>query len=251
MWKKFVETLKSQLPPELSRLSSIIAIIIGLVTAGFFLQLGTRLFDGFYFYIQPYTPAFFKSILNLLTYSFTLQVNVLTIALSVVVFFVVYRWIDRLVLNKSKGIVVFEDDFGFSNKGWALNYWGSKNPDKTCHFEDSSLVFEAKKEDLEDKRKEYGAYFDLTSGIYEQTKYEVAIEAKSDKGTNMGIKLWVHDRKGRNDIKFPANFYTPGENYEEMKVGFTGTSSQAMRIHLHIKPGNGKLYVGRVKVIKV
>lgn len=88
------------------------------------------------------------------------------------------------------------------------------------------------------------------SGVYERSRYEVICKVRADKETTMGIKLWVHDTKGRNDIKYPANFYTPGVSLDEIKVGFTGTVSQAMRIHLHIKPGRGKIFVDNVIVIK-
>lgn len=74
---------------------------------------------------------------------------------------------------------------------------------------------------------------------------------KSDKNTTMGFKLWVHDTLGQAEMKFPANFYTPGIEYEEVKTGFITTKSQALRIHLHSKAGKGKIYVDKVIVVRV
>jgi hypothetical protein len=67
----------------------------------------------------------------------------------------------------------------------------------------------------------------------------------------MGFKLWVHDTRGQGEMKSPPNFYTPGEEYEEVKVGFIATKSQALRIHLHYKAGKGKIFVDKVGVVKI
>lgn len=248
--KKIIDLLKSQIPFELQRPSSLLSIFIALLIAGFCLQLGTRLSDDIYQSLKPYFPAFIKTTIDFLIYPVNIRVNLITAILFIVVFFTIYRIIDRLILKRLKNAVIFSDNFEFSNKGWLLNYWGSNHPDKTCRFEESVLVFEAEESDLIDDKKEYGAYFDLVSGIYERSRYEVICRVKAYKGTTMGIKLWVHDTKGLNGIKYPANFYTPGLSWDEIKVGFTGTSSQAMRIHLHVKPGQGKIFVDNVTVIK-
>lgn len=248
--KKIINLLKSQVPFELKRPSSLISIVIAIVFTGFLLQLGTRLLDSVFQFITPYFPSVLKWIVDIFTYSFVIKINLITVTFFVVTFFTLYRIIDRMVLKKLANSKIFQDDFDFSNKGWELNYWGSNSPDKTCRYEDSSLVFEAQESDLLDERKEYGAYYDLVSGIYEKDRYEISCMIRADKGTTMGIKLWAHDVKGRNSIKYPANFYTPGEQLEEIKIGFTGTSSQALRIHLHVHPGKGKIYVDKVTVIK-
>ena len=113
------------------------------------------------------------------------------------------------------------------------------------------MVFEADSSDLKSPQKENGACIDLKNGIYQDSKYEVSCWVNSSKNTRMGFKLWVHDTLGQAEMKFPANFYTPGNKYEEVKVGFIATQSQALRIHLHYKVGKGKISVDRVKVIKV
>lgn len=248
--KKFIDLLKSLIPFEFQRPSSVLSLFIALFIAGFFLQLGTRLSDDIYPFLKPHFPTFIKTIIDFLTYPVSINMNLITAVFSVFIFFTIHRVIDRIILRKLRDTVIFSDDFEFSNKGWLLNYWGSNNPYKTCRFENSTLVFEAESDDLIDNKKEYGAYFDLVDGVYENTRYEVICKVKSETGTTMGIKLWVHDTRGRNDIKFPANFRTPNMDLDELKVGFTGTKSQAMRIHLHIKPGKGKIFVDSVTVIK-
>ncbi len=248
--KGFLNLLKSQVPFELKRPSSILSIVVAIVSTGFLLQLGTRLLDSLFQFLEPHFPNIAKCLVTFFSYSFNLRLNLITIVLFIAIFFTLYRIIDRTLLRKLDNTKVFFDDFDFSNKGWELNYWGSNNPDKTCSYEDSFLVFEADINDLMDARKEYGAYYDLVTGIYENDRYEISCMIKAEKGTTMGIKLWVHDMKGRNGIKYPSNFYTPGENLEEIKVGFTGTSSQTLRVHLHIKPGTGKIFVDNVTVTK-
>lgn len=248
--KGFLNLLKSQVPFELKRTSSLLSIVVAIVCTGFLLQLGTRLLDGLYQLVEPRFPSIAKGLIDIFSYSINVRVNLITVIFFTVVFFTLYRVIDRTILRKLGNTKVFFDNFDFSNKGWLLNYWGSNDPDKTCRYEDSVLVFEAEEKDLVDSKKEYGAYYDLVSGIYENNKYEISCMARADKGTTMGIKLWVHDTKGHNGIKYPANFYTPGETLEEIKVGFTGTTSQALRIHLHVKPGKGKIFVDSVTVIK-
>lgn len=214
------------------------------------MALGAKLFQLLINVVTPYTPSFLNKTLQLLTYSFPVKINIVTIILFILGFFTVYRFIDRKLLQKLGKTIIFKDDFD-SDQGWLLNYWGSNNPNKTCRFEDSSMVFEADETALMDDRKEYGAYYDLTSGIYEGSKYEISCWVKSEEKTSMGFKLWVHDTRNQNGIKFPARFYTPGSDLEEIKVGFTATSSQALRIHLHNKAGTGKIIVDKVLVTKV
>lgn len=247
---KIFDLLKSQVPFELKRPSSLLSISIAIIFTGFLLQLGTRLLDSLFQFLTPYFPSIVKGLLYVFSYSFNVKLNLISIVLFIVIFFTVYRVVDRTLLGRLSNMKVFFDDFDFSNKGWLLNYWGSSNPDKTCHYEDSVLVFEAESDDLTSERKEYGAYYDLDTGIYEKNKYEVSCMVRTEKGTTMGIRLWVHDTRGHNGVKYPTNFYTPGESLEEIKVGYTGSASQALRIHLHIKPGKGKIYVDSVTVIK-
>lgn len=251
--KKVIAYIRNQLPNEIKRPSSLLSTILALTITGFFTALGWQLFDLLIGFITPYPPSFIKAILEVLTYSATIRINIATLilftTLFILVFFSAYRFFDKRLLKK--GEVVFEDDFDFGNKGWQLNYWGSNDSDKTCRIENSSIIFEADNNDLVDSKKEYGAYYDLAAGIYNGSKYEVSCWIKSAPNTTMGFKLWAHDTKGQNSIKFPASFYTPGSIPEEVKLGFVGTSSQAMRIHLHNKAGAGKIIVDKIKVVKV
>lgn len=253
MKNKILENIKNQIPFPLKRSSSLISIALATIVTGFLLALGTWLFQLLVNIASPYAPSFINIILRILTYTVVIKINIFTIFLSVVlliiVFFSTYRFFDKWLLKK--GEVVFEDNFEFGNKGWRLNYWGSNDPEKTCRLEHSSIIFEAEEKDLADPRREFGAYYDLTMGIYEGSKYEVSCWAKSTPETSMGFKLWVHDTKDQNEMIFPARFYTPGTNFEEIKLGFVGTSSQALRIHLHNKAGVGRIIIDKVKVTKV
>jgi len=252
MKKKIIEFIKSQIPFEIKSSASFISIILVLILIGFFGKLGSWLFELLIKFISPFAPPFIKAMLGALTYPITVQINLITIFTFLVAFitffFSTYRFFAKLFLKR--GAVVFEDNFVFGNKGWDLNYWGSNDPDKTCRFENSSIIFEAEESDLVDARKEFGAYYDLTTGIYEGSNYEVSCWVKADVNTTMGFKLWVHDTKGHNDIKFPARFNTPGVGFEEVKVGFVGTSSRALRIHLHNKAGTGRIIVNKVRVVR-
>jgi len=249
--KQIVEFIKTQVPFEIKRPSSLISIIIALIITGFCIQIGATIFDAIIDFIAPYTPALLKTIIPILTFSVTLNLNLISVTLFILGFFTTYRLVDRKILQKIGDTKIFEDDFDSGNFGWQLNYWGSNNPDKTCRYENSFIVFEAEDNELIDNRKEFGAYYDLSTGIYEGSKYVISCWVKAEENTNMGFKLWVHDTNGRNELKFPARFYTPGTTLEEVKVGFTGSSSQALRIHLHNKAGSGKILVEKVVVTKV
>lgn len=217
------------------------------------MALGAWIFQSLINFVNPYAPSFVNAIFGILTYPVVLKTNIFNIflffSLFIIVFFSAYRFFDKKLLKK--GEVVFEDNFEFGNKGWQLNYWGSNNPDKTCRLENSSIIFEAEEKDLADPRRENGAYYDLATGIYEGSRYEISCWVKSTPETSMGFKLWVHDTKGHNEMKFPPRFYTPGTSFEEIKLGFVGTSSQALRIHLHSKAGAGRIIADKVKVAKV
>lgn len=253
--KDIQKFLKPFIPSEIKRHTSPISLILSLVIFwifnGFFNSIGEKILGTFLSLIRPISPEIFRYIKLVTTYTIPINVSPLTIVVFVILFFPTYRFFDKRLLSKTKRAIVFEDNFDFGNKGWRFNYWGSNNPDKTCRIEQSSMVFEAEDSDLTSPQKENGACFDLTDGVYQGSKYEISCWVKSSKNTTMGFKLWVHDARGQAEMKFPANFYTPGNRYEEVKVGFIATQSQALRIHLHYKAGRGKIYVDKVKVVKV
>ena len=250
--KRILDFVKLHIPFEIKRPSSPVSIILALVIIGFFGKIGEKLLDILLNLFTPLAPEILKVIKVVVSYSIPINLNLLTLMIFVLLFFPVYRFFDKKLLQRLGKTIIFEDDFDFGNQGWVLNYWGSTNPDKTCRIEKSILIFEAEDAELTDPRKEFGAYFDLTNGgVYQGSKYEISCWVKSENNTSMGFKLWVHDTRGQSNVKFPANFYTPSMQFEEVKVGFTATSSNALRIHLHNKPGSGKIIIDKVRVVKV
>lgn len=253
MLKKLIRSLQEKIPPEFRRNSSLITFLIiyllGRIIEGALSRVGELITEK----AVPVLPGVFLGLWKSIYYffSYPVTVNLLQISLFLIIGVPLYKLIDRALLSRKKREVVFDDSFEFGNKGWHLNYRDSNNSDKTCRIEQSSMVFEANDSDLAGPKKENGAYIDLSNGIYKDSKYEISCWVKSSDKTTMGFKLWVHDTKGRGEMKFPANFYTPGSTPEEIKVGFIGTESQALRIHLHYKAGNGKLFVSKVVVVKV
>jgi len=154
----------------------------------------------------------------------------------------------RQEMSISGGEIVFIDRFNAGNKGWNLNYWGSHNPRKTNRIENSSMVFEATESDLKDEA--FGAYFDLTDGIHQGNEYEVNCKVKSDENTTMEFSLWLHDTTG-GDSNINTNSRTPSTKFEEFKLGFTANKHEAIRIHLHNKPGLGRIIVDEVVARKI
>lgn len=237
------------MPFELKRPSSLLSIIAAFVISGFFIKIGEIILENILGLLARYAPSLGGWLTSVFTFS--IRINLAGLIIFVIILFPIYRYVYKYLIKKRKKEIVFEDDFDFGNKGWQLNYRGSNNPDKTCRIEQSSMVFEAEDSDLTNPRKENGAYIDLESGFYQGSRYEISSWVKSSENTRMGFKLWVHDKLGKAEMKFPAKFYTPGNEYEEVKVGFIATQSQALRIHLHYKAGKGKIFVDRVKVVKV
>lgn len=253
MRKEIVKFIQEKLPSEFRRKSSLITLVV--------LYILVRIIEGLFSRIGelitekglPLLPGLVLKIWEPIYYffSYSISVNLFQIILVVFIFLSLYKLIDKTLLKRAKKEIIFEDDFSFGNKGWKLNYWSSNDQDKTCRIEHASMIFEAEDSDLVDKRKENGAYFDLTNGVYENSRYEISCWVKSSKNTTMGFKLWVHDKQGNADMKFPASFFTPGREYKEIKVTFIGTKSQALRIHLHYKAGKGKIFVNKVVVTKI
>lgn len=246
--KNLLRLLSERIPFEIKRPTSALSVLFALVISGFLSKIGEWLFDLLIKFVSPQAPYLWKIIITIITFS--IPINVFGIIIFVIVLFPVYRFIDKKWIQNLGRVTLFEDDFSSGNKGWNLNYWGSNNPNKTCRYENSALVFEATETDLTDSRKENGAFFDLRNGIYEGSKYDISCWVKSEGHTTMGFQLWLHDTTGRSDAKFPTHFYTPGTRLEEIKSSFIATSSQGLRIHLHTKAGSGKIIVHRVVVVK-
>ena len=160
-------------------------------------------------------------------------------------------------LNKSKKAelkkveeVIFSDDF-MANQGWSLNFWGSKNPNKTNRIENNSLIFEAKDHELNHKDG-FGAFYDLRNNVFEGFTYEISCQAKSETHCTMKLQLWIHDTKGGTPRSvFPEEHKTPSEQGETYKTIFKVNHTKAMRIHLYCKGGNGRIIVDNVTVKKI
>lgn len=155
--------------------------------------------------------------------------------------------------KKSARDVIFEDDFEY-NKGWVLNYWGSTDPSKTNRIQGSTMIFQAEEQELTGRIKENGAYIDLRDGILNGKSYEISCKVKADPNTTMSFQLWVHDTIGGDpnaSVREPSNFIIPTQQYETIKLIYTARPSNALRIHLHTKPGHGQIFVDKVRVIRL
>lgn len=238
-------------PPQLKGLSSLVSILIVFILLGFLNKLGEFIFDLLSNLISTNAGGLFAEIVQFLTWSIPIQLNIPIFIFFVFLFLPLYHFFDNFFLSLFRNVIIFEDDFSFGNKGWRLNYWGSNNPDKTCRIESSSMVFEADESDLVALQKENGAYYDLNEKIYKDSRYEITCWVKSSKSSTMGFKLWVHDTHGGAEMKSSNKFIKPGINYQEVKVQFIGTDKHALRVHLHYKSGKGKIFIDRVKVVKL
>jgi hypothetical protein len=240
---KILTYLKDKFPFELKRSTSIASIIIALIISGIFTRLGEIILENIIFYFKPYLPNFWTAFLWVMSVSF--EINLIGAIVFIIMLFPIYRKLDKLLLNRFKNEIVFKDDFHAGNKGWILNYWRSKNPLKTNRIENSIMIFEATENDLVNSNKEFGAYIDLRNGIYRDCSYEISCKVKSEKETTMQFKLWLHDTKGgASNIETPLK--TPSTSGEILKLKIKANVTEAIRIHLHNKAGEGKILVEEV-----
>ncbi|TXH00936.1 MAG: hypothetical protein E6P95_02780 [Candidatus Moraniibacteriota bacterium] len=155
--------------------------------------------------------------------------------------------------NKVDSNLIFDDDFDY-NKGWVLNYWGSTNPSKTNRIQNSMMYFQAQENELTGRIKENGAYIDLRDRISNGSTYEVSCKIKADFNTTMGFQLWVHDTIGGDpnaSVREPTDFIVPTQEFETIKLKYTARTSNAMRIHLHTRPGQGQIMVDKIRVVRL
>lgn len=251
-----IEFLRKHIPFELKRDASAISILITLfifyILNGFFGKIGEWLFDKMGSTFKVVSP-FITNLYHWIS-AITFQVSLVEVIIYSILFFPIYRRLDKFILKKRYSEIVFEDDF-INNQGWFLNYWGTTNPSKTNRIENSTMIFEAKEEELLSQKKEFGAYIDLRNGIYDGLTYEISCHVKSELNTTMGFQLWVHDTIGGNpavSTKEPATFCLPSnKNYETMALRYKANSTNAIRIHLHNKGGNGRIFIDKITVSKV
>lgn len=238
-----LKNLKDHIPFELKRGTSIISIIIALIIVGLFNEVGKLILSEL---IIPFIPKVWNTIIVILSY--TVEINLLGLFVFVVLLFPIYRLIDKKLLNRKEKEIIFQDS---NFKTWNLNYWESHNPTKTNRIEDSRLVFEAQPNELVNPSNRYGAFFDLSNGIYEGNEYKVECLVRSEPNSTMKFQLWLHDSTGNNESKFPTDLETPPTKNKLYSAKFRATNTNVLRIHLHNEAGSGKTYVENVKVYKV
>ncbi|MFT3911444.1 MAG: nucleotide-binding protein [Ferruginibacter sp.] len=154
-------------------------------------------------------------------------------------------------IKSTKRTLIWQDNFDNINH-WKMNFWGSKNSIKTNRIENGEMIFEATSDEVENENGSYGAYIDLTSKIENEKTYEIRCKICSLANTTMGFQLWIHDGKdGKTKVIEPLFPKTPSIIPEIIKVQFTATESNSMRIHLYCRCGLGMLKVSEVTVYQI
>lgn len=254
---EITESLKKVIPFELKRSTSIVSVILTIIVVGFLSKIGEWLFEKIALLLQ-FTFPFIKNFYSWAT-STTYQISLLAIIFYVLAFiiliFPIYRKFDKFFMLGRKKELIFKDDFN-TNQGWQLNYWGTNNPEKTNRIENSTMIFEAREDELQNANKEFGACYDLKNGIYEGYTYKVCCKVKADPNTTMKFQLWLHDnvvgnRSSMRTEKSPKEMEIPSDEFKEIKTNFIATATNGIRIHLHNKGGLGKIYVKEVAVYKI
>lgn len=114
------------------------------------------------------------------------------------------------------------------------------------------MIFEALPKEVENPDGSFGTLLDVQYGIYEGYKYEIQCKVRSIPNTTMCFQLWIHDGlKGEPKILEPIVPMTPSQSFQVIKAQYLATSSNAIRIHLHCKAGQGKIIVSEVVVLKI
>lgn len=172
----FLKSLKNLWPNEFKRPTSIISYIL----SGILAACGWWIFNDI---ILKNIKKVSNSVFDFMSQTFS--VNLFFIIAYSTLFIVISRYFDRKFLMGKEGILIFEDKFESIGSGWFLNYWGSNNPSKTNRIENGAMIFEATESELQNDNKEFGAYYNLSNGIFEGNEYEVICKVKSDPGTTM------------------------------------------------------------------
>jgi hypothetical protein len=201
-------------------------------------------------------PSLFQTIgqwvLNVIFYP--VNTNLLTLTLGVIVFVPLYHYMVKFFLKRKVKEVIFTEDFSrFSPHNWYAPYWGGRQD--TVSKINGYMAFSARPGEWNRLTPdENGALYDITSGVYEGFTYQVQCKAKCDSNTTMGFKLWVHDTEGGagRSVSNPSDgFDTPGTELKDYSVKFKATKTNAIRIHLHCKAGQGRILVKEVVVTKL
>lgn len=189
-----------------------------------------------------------KWIINILLLK--IQINILTLILLLIISIPLFNLLYKKIFIKIISEEIFFENFSNYKEDWFLNYWESVNPQKTNRIEDNQMVFEASKGEWPHIESS-GAYYEIRNGIYKGLNYEISCKVRSSENTSMKFKLWVHDTLGRDQKMEPLSAITPPNNFTTYKLTFIANSTNAIRIHLHCKEGNGSIIVKEVKVRKI
>jgi hypothetical protein len=157
--------------------------------------------------------------------------------------------------------VIYKENFQGHINGWVLNYKGF-HAHNTNRIEGSKMVFEAQKEDWNDEPN--GAFIEIHEGVFNAFTYEISCSIRASANSSMSFCLWVHDSGG---AKWETNpeiakstkinsqpgdeFHQPGEQFEAVKLKYIATYTNRLRIHLHCKPGEGRIEVESLTVKKL
>lgn len=241
--------LKKHIPFELKRGTSLISIILTLIIIGILNQIGVSITNFILGFIKPNFPSIFEKIMTVLSYK--IEFNVVTIIILIFLLFPIYRLIDKRLLKRSNKTLIFMDNFAPASN-WHYNYWESGRQAKTNRIENGKMIFEARPDEIKNPNNAFGAFIDITNGIYKDQKYEISCKIRSENDCTMKFQLWLHDTNGINyNVKEPTEPYTPKDNFEIIKTTFIATETNALRIHLHNQPGNGKIIIDNISVIKI
>jgi hypothetical protein len=167
------------------------------------------------------------------------------------------RITNTLVYFKSlfiKRDLIFNDDFA-NDKGWHRRYWEEDNPNAGINIiENGKMIFKARLDDLQNKEKRYGAYYDFT-GLIAGDSYEVTCLVRSQPNTTMKFQIWLHNNiYGRTSTwshRQPTSPVTPGVKRQRIIAKFNVTETRSLRIHLECSPGDGEIYVENIKLERI
>jgi len=181
----------------------------------------------------------------------TVEIPYVTILIFVIVSIPLYRVINKRILSRLIHEVIFVDTFSSKATYWALNYWGSRNPEKTNRIEKNQMIFEAQPNEWtwSGNPGQNGALYDVRAGITRGLFYTVECLAMATPGTTMKFRLWLHDTEGNNSVITEPET-PPTDKPKKYSLRFKATETRAMRIHLHCFAGDGRIVVSEVKVTR-
>jgi hypothetical protein len=181
----------------------------------------------------------------------TVEVPFVTILIFLIVSIPLYRLLNKYILSRLIHEVIFIDKFTSKAIYWAMNYWGSTNPQKTNRIENNQMIFEAQAHEWAWKGNpgQNGALYDLRAGITKDLFYTVECMVISTPGTTMQFRLWLHDTEGNHSVITEPET-PPTDKPKRYSLRFKATETRAMRIHLHCFAGQGRIIVSEVRVIR-